>query len=49
LIPSNGAMRVLPRSVPDSYGCGLEVYRQSRDAIHQVIIRELCREEDTGP
>ena len=48
-IPPDGAMRVLPRSVPDPYGCGLEVYRQSRDAIHQVIIRELCREEDTGP
>jgi protein-tyrosine-phosphatase len=48
-IPPDGATRVLPRWVPDPYGCGLEMYRQSRDAILQVITRELCREEETRP
>jgi arsenate reductase len=48
-IPPEGAVRALPRPVPDPYGCGLEAYRRSRDAIQQVIIRELCREEDPGP
>ncbi|MCJ7819174.1 MAG: arsenate reductase ArsC [Syntrophales bacterium] len=48
-IPPDGAIRVLPRWVPDPYGCGLEVYRRSRDAIQQVIIRELCREEEPRP
>ena len=47
-IPPDGAVRLLPRWVPDPYGCGLEAYRRSRDAILQVIIRELCREEDHG-
>ena len=48
LIPPDDAIRVLPRWVPDPYGCGLEEYRRSRDAIHQVIIRELCRVEEPG-
>ena len=48
-IPPDAARRVLPRWVPDPYGCGLEVYRRSRDAILQVIIRELCREEEPRP
>jgi arsenate reductase len=48
-IPPGGAMSVLPRWVPDPYGCGLEAYRRSRDAILQVIIRDLCREKDPGP
>jgi arsenate reductase len=48
-IPPDGAVRVLPRSVPDPFGCGLEAYRRSRDAISRVIIRELCREEESGP
>ena len=43
------AMRVRQRPVPDPYGYGLDVYRQSRDAINQVILRELCREEEPGP
>ena len=42
-------MRVRQRPVPDPYGYGLDVYRQSRDAINRVIIRELCREEEPGP
>ena len=48
-IPPDGAVRVLQRPAPDPYGCSLEVYRRSRDAINQVIIRELCREEDPWP
>ena len=43
LIPPDGAARVRNYPVPDPYGSGLEVYRRSRDAILQVIIRELCR------
>ena len=43
LIPPAGAVRVQNCPVPDPYGSGLEVYRRSRDAILQVIIRELCR------
>ena len=49
LISPDDAMRVLPRWVPDPYGCGLEVYRRSRDAIQQVIMRELGREEEPWP
>jgi protein-tyrosine-phosphatase len=45
----DSAVKVLQRPVPDPYGCSLEVYRRSRDAITRVIIRELCREEESGP
>ena len=48
LIPPDGAARVRNCPVPDPYGSGLEVYRRSRDAILQVIIRELCREDEPG-
>ena len=48
-IPPAHTHRVLQRPVPDPYGCGLEVYRQSRDAIQQVIMRELGREEEPWP
>jgi arsenate reductase (thioredoxin) len=48
-IPPAYTNRVLHRPVLDPYGGSLPVYRQSRDAIHQVIIRELCREEEPGP
>ena len=48
-IPPDGTIRVLQRPVLDPYGGSLEVYRRSRDAITQVIIRELCREEGSGP
>jgi protein-tyrosine-phosphatase len=48
-IPPDGAVSVLQRPVLDPYGCGLEVYRRSRDAINRVIIRELCGEEESGP
>jgi arsenate reductase len=37
------------RPVLDPYGGSLEVYRQSRDAINRVVIRELCPEEEPGP
>ncbi len=46
-LPAAFAGRVLLRPVLDPYGGSLEVYRQSRDAINRLIIRELCREE--GP
>jgi len=49
LIPPDGAIELRNRPVPDPYGCGLEVYRRSRDAIQQVIIRELCREGEPRP
>ncbi len=39
--------RVIQRPVPDPYGGSLADYRRSRDAIQQVIIRELCQED--GP
>jgi len=48
-IPPDSAVRVLPRPVPDPFGCGLEAYRRSRDAISRVISRELCQEEESGP
>jgi arsenate reductase len=48
-IPEDVAAGVRNCPVPDPYGCGLEVYRRSRDAVDQVIIRELCREEDPWP
>jgi arsenate reductase (thioredoxin) len=47
-IPPAHIDRVLHRPVLDPYGLGLEVYRQSREAILQVIIRELCQEEKAG-
>ena len=49
LIPPDDALSVLPRPVPDPYGCSLEVYRRSRDAILQVISRELCQEKEPRP
>jgi len=47
-ILADGTVSVLQRPVLDPYGCSLEVYRRSRDAITQVVIRELCREERSG-
>ena len=48
LIPTDSAIEVRNRPVPDPYGCGLEVYRESRNAIQQAIIPELCREGEPG-
>ncbi len=48
-VPPAYAGRVLHRPVLDPYGGGLEVYRQSRDAINRLILRELCREGGPGP
>ena len=36
------AARVIHRPVPDPYGCALEEYRRSRDALDALIARELC-------
>ena len=49
LIPANGAIELRNLPVPDPYGWGLEVYRESRDAIDQAIILELCREGEPWP
>ena len=36
------AARVMHRPVPDPFGCALEAYRRSRDALEELIVRELC-------
>jgi len=48
-LPTDGAIEVRNCPVPDPYGCSLAMYRRSREAIDQVIIRELCREEEPRP
>jgi protein-tyrosine-phosphatase len=48
-LPPDSTVPVLQRPVPDPYGGSLEEYRWSRDAITQMVIRELCREERAGP
>jgi protein-tyrosine-phosphatase len=48
-LPRGSAVTVLQRPVPDPYGGSLEMYRRSREAITGVILRELCREEASGP
>jgi protein-tyrosine-phosphatase len=45
-IPPSFSGRVLHRPVLDPYGGSFEDYRQSRDAINRLIIRELCRERE---
>jgi protein-tyrosine-phosphatase len=45
-LPPAEAPRVLHRPVPDPYGGSLTDYRRSREAITEVIIRELCRQAD---
>lgn len=47
-LPPDSAVTALQRPVPDPYGGSLEEYRRSREAITQVILRELCREEASG-
>ena len=47
-IPAVYIDRLIHRPVPDPYGGSLPVYRRSRDAIRQVIIRELCQGEGSG-
>ena len=49
IIPPDSAIEVRNLPVPDPYGCSLAMYRRSREAIDQVIIRELCREEEPRP
>ena len=36
------AARVIHRPVPDPFGRALEAYRRSRDALDELIVRELC-------
>jgi arsenate reductase len=48
-LPRGSGVTVLQRPVPDPYGGSLEMYRRSREAITGVILRELCREEASGP
>lgn len=43
LIPPELHDRLIHRSVSDPYGGSLEEYRQSLDAIKEIILRELCR------
>jgi protein-tyrosine-phosphatase len=40
--------RLIQRPVFDPYGGSLPDYRRSRDAIQQLIIRELCQAEGGG-
>jgi len=47
-IPPAYTHRVLHRPTPDPFGGGLELYRRSRDAIQQVVIRELGRDKKSG-
>jgi protein-tyrosine-phosphatase len=47
-IPAPYTHRLIHRPVPDPYGGSLPEYRRSRDAIRQVIIRELCQGEGSG-
>jgi protein-tyrosine-phosphatase len=47
-IPAVYTDRLIHRPVPDPYGGSLPVYRRSRDAVRQVIIRELCQGEGSG-
>ncbi len=41
-IPAALRDRLLHRSVLDPYGCGLEVYRQAREAIRQLLSQEIA-------
>ncbi len=43
-LPPVSPARLIHRPVLDPFGGSLTVYRRSRDAIMQVVIRELCRE-----
>jgi protein-tyrosine-phosphatase len=47
-LPPDSTVAVLQRPAPDPYGGSLEEYRRSRDAITQMVIRELCQEERAG-
>lgn len=46
-IPPELSNRLLHRPVPDPFGGTLEEYRQSLDAIKEMILRELCSGEAT--
>ena len=43
VIPPGSLDRLIQRPVPDPFGGSLEEYRQSLDAIKEIILRELCQ------
>jgi arsenate reductase len=49
LIPPELNDRVLLRPVSDPYGGSLEEYRQSLDAIKEIILRDLCQRQGPLP
>jgi protein-tyrosine-phosphatase len=48
-IPQEYSDRLMQRPVQDPFGGSLEEYRQSRDAIKVLILRELCQGQDSLP
>jgi len=49
VIPPELNDRVLQRPVADPYGGSLEEYRQSLDAIKEIILRDLCQRQGPLP
>jgi protein-tyrosine-phosphatase len=45
LIPAEYEDRLIQRPMPDPFGGSLQDYRESREAIKQLILRELCQEK----
>ena len=48
-IPQKYSDRLIQRPVPDPFGGSLEEYRQSLDAIKEIILRELCQGQGRLP
>jgi protein-tyrosine-phosphatase len=42
IIPPEYSDRLIQRPIQDPFGGSLEEYRQSLDAIREIILRELC-------
>jgi protein-tyrosine-phosphatase len=42
VLPPEYIDRLIQRPIPDPFGGSLEEYRQSLDAIKQMVLRELC-------
>lgn len=49
VIPPEYSDRLIQRPVPDPFGGSLEEYRQSLDAIKEIILRELCQNQGPLP
>jgi protein-tyrosine-phosphatase len=47
-LPGVDPDRLIQRPVPDPYGASLSQYRRSRDAITQLIMRDLCGNAEPG-